>query len=277
MAIITKNSEGFMQSRISDCIVNYNNDIYDKNCAISSVYYRFKDENGHTFPVDMTESTYKFIAERIKYLVINKMPYVKPNYGFGKNHKHLRIKVIGCNSTLPTHYNDKNFYIVVFNEQTRTEVKLPLSMKDRVTHPGKLNYQNELNSIRNGKKHNHTTSVNNLSKTITQTPTSCIQNGNVIPLKNEVNETVPTPVSVKTESVSNSTRLDEFREKVLNIKKEYVDDLEFEILEHEEEIENCRKEIDKINQQISQKEKKIEEIKEVLKTIELVEISMTQR
>ena len=261
------------QCRINDCIVNFRNEIHDTKCAISSAYYRFKDERGHTFPVDMTESTYKFIAERVKYMVLEKRGKINVNQNFGKELKHIRIKSVVCNDTLPIQYNDKNFHIIVFDENKRVEHKLYLADKDRVVHPNRNSYHNDKQKALYNRKNERSVSVNNLSQTV-QAPTPCIQNGVEIPLKNTTPTPTPTPTPVSTNS--ENSLYEDFCKKVLNIKTEYADDLKLEIMVQEEEIENLRKEIEKINQQISDKQKKINEINAVLKRIEIVEISMSQ-
>lgn len=259
------------QCRINDCIVNFQNEIHDTKCAISSAYYRFKDERGHTFPVDMTESTYKFIADRVKYMVLEKRGKINVNQNFGKELKHIRIKSVVCNDTLPIQYNDKNFHIIVFDENKRVEHKLYLADKDRVVHPNRNSYLCEQQKALYKRKNGRSVTVNKLSQTV-QAPAPCIQNGVEIPLKNTTPTPTPTPVSTNSEN----SLYEDFCKKVLNIKTEYADDLKLEIMVQEEEIENLRKEIEKINQQISDKQKKINEINAVLKRIEIVEISMSQ-
>ena len=239
MGHITKNNHGFMEARLNDCIVNYNNDIYDERVSISSVYYRFKDSNGHTFPVDMTESTYKFIADRIKFMVIKKMAKVNVNNCFAKNYKYLRIKSIVCNNTLPEQYNDMNFHIIVFNEQTRENIILHLDKKDRVTNPDKKNYQNKMQSLRLNGTYTEKRVVVDASKNIVETPTSV-----------EVRTTSNLPKIELPIQDEKDEYLDDFYSRILNAKKEKEDELNFTIELYQEEIENHKKEITRIQEDI---------------------------
>ena len=241
MGHITKNTHGFMEARLNDCIVNYNNDIYDSKVSISSVYYRFKDSNGHTFPVDMTESTYKFIADRIKFMVIKKMAKVNVNNCFAKNYKYLRIKSIVCNNTLPAQYNDMNFHIVVYNEQTRENIILPLDKKDRVTNPEKKNYQNKMQSLRVNGTYTEKRVVVDASKNITNVPAPA-----PAPVVEEVRTSSNLPKIEHPIQNENDEYLDDFYSRILNAKKEKEDELNFTIELYQEEIENHKKEITRI-------------------------------
>lgn len=249
------NKEGFMEARLADCTVTYRKDIYDNSKSVSSVYYRFYyDDRNKEFPYDMTESTYKFVVERIRYMIQNRRSRIHTNQCFGNGVKHIRIKAIICTETLPENFTDMAFSMEVYNEQDRSTHTFLLKNKNRVTNPNKKKYQN--GKYLNSKNVvNKSVEVNNVAKTtviavIDETPKTENENA-----PGEIVNVVESPIITESDSY-----IDDFKAKMLELKESYTKDHRAAIELYEEDIENHKREIARCEQEISKIRKTLSQI-----------------